>query len=419
MNEQLSAALNVDAEQELAMLLAVPAGADGSKPFSCQKLLEARQLQKALFTYVGGPARDVATETLEDQTRSLCRFLKAYYNALSAADWMAHSMGDDLMIDAGFVAPFVTPGAAGPEFGVPSVIYEDTVCDNVDELTRATCAAIFSCLVYQNVPQEDAESSPEQVAAVFLALALNSVRTPEQQATFDKELKDIDLQVEGVQPLSAAEITWLLLHFRANLSCMSAQVLSVLGKGDEQKVSMVKALQDYSNMIKLCPDNPHGYLKFAELAMNLNQIRHAGVILKRGLRACGEAGAALHGWRMNYMLAVCRVLGSPREVDPASGQAGEEVEWSMQEVEELQKAAEADLAASEAWLPVHLRYGTTGVDSMTCRYKALLNDKLLESARQTHGEMVDASRPLPPLQALITTQLPSSLPRGALVASTS
>lgn len=119
------------------------------------------------------------------------------------------------------------------------------MCDNVDELTRATCAAIFSCLVYQNVPQEDAESSPEQVAAVFLTLALQSVcslitppalstslqaclllpaptsawyihglwrapeapaplssaqvRTPEQQAAFDKELKDIDLQVEGVQ----------------------------------------------------------------------------------------------------------------------------------------------------------------------------------------------------------------------------
>lgn len=71
-------------------------GCAQSKPFSCQKLLEARQLQKALFTYVGGPARDVATETLEDQTRSLCRFLKAYYNALSAADWMAHSMGDDV-----------------------------------------------------------------------------------------------------------------------------------------------------------------------------------------------------------------------------------------------------------------------------------------------------------------------------------
>lgn len=29
------------------------------------------------------------------------------------------------------------------------------------------------------------------------------------------------------------------------------QVLSVLGKGDEQKVNMVKALQDYSNMIKV------------------------------------------------------------------------------------------------------------------------------------------------------------------------
>lgn len=321
------------------------------------------------------------------------------------------------MIDAGFVAPFVTPGAEGPEMGVPSVIYEDTVCDNVDELTRATCAAIFSCLVYQNVPQQDAESSPDQVASVFLSLALQSVRTPEQQAAFDTELKDIDLKVEGVQPLTAAEITWLLLHFRASLSCMTAQVLQVLGKGDEQKVNMVKALQDYSNMIKLCPDNPHGYLKFAELALNLNQIKHAGIILKRGLRACGEGGAELHSWRMRYMLAVCRVLGSPRDVDPTTGVAGEEVEWNMQEIEELQKAADADLAASEAWLPTHLRYGTTGVDNMTCRYKALLNDKLLDSARQTHGEMVEAHKPLPPIQALITTQLPTALPQGALVAS--
>ena len=55
------------------------------------------------------------------------------------------------------------------------VIYEDTVCDNIDELTRATCAAIFGCLVYQNIPQEDPESSPDQVASVFLSLALNSV----------------------------------------------------------------------------------------------------------------------------------------------------------------------------------------------------------------------------------------------------
>lgn len=35
MNEQLSAALDVDAEQELAMLLAVPAGADGVRA-SCE-----------------------------------------------------------------------------------------------------------------------------------------------------------------------------------------------------------------------------------------------------------------------------------------------------------------------------------------------------------------------------------------------
>lgn len=417
-DDQLASSLDVNAEQELAMLLAVPSREGTSeKPFSCRMLTEARQLQKALFTYVGGTERDVATETVEEQTRSLCRFLKAYYNAITAAEWTAHSMGDDLMIDAGFVAPFVTPGAEGPEMGVPSVIYEDTVCDNVDELTRATCAAIFSCLVYQNVPQQDAESSPDQVASVFLSLALQSVRTPEQQAAFDTELKDIDLKVEGVQPLTAAEITWLLLHFRASLSCMTAQVLQVLGKGDEQKVNMVKALQDYSNMIKLCPDNPHGYLKFAELALNLNQIKHAGIILKRGLRACGEGGAELHSWRMRYMLAVCRVLGSPRDVDPTTGVAGEEVEWNMQEIEELQKAADADLAAAEAWLPTHLRYGTTGVDNMTCRYKALLNDKLLDSARQTHGEMVEAHKPLPPIQALITTQLPTALPQGALVAS--
>jgi hypothetical protein len=66
------------------------------KPFSCRMLTEARQLQKALFTYVGGTERDVATETVEEQTRSLCRFLKAYYNAITAAEWTAHSMGDDV-----------------------------------------------------------------------------------------------------------------------------------------------------------------------------------------------------------------------------------------------------------------------------------------------------------------------------------
>ena len=42
---------------------------------------------------------------------------------------------------------------------------------------------------------------------------------------------------------------WSLLNCLRNPS--SAQVLHALGKGDDQKVAMVKALQDYANMIKV------------------------------------------------------------------------------------------------------------------------------------------------------------------------
>ena len=65
------------------------------RPYSCQKLIEARKLQKALFTYLGSE-RNVETETLEEQTLCLCRFLKSYVCILSAAEWTAHSMGDDV-----------------------------------------------------------------------------------------------------------------------------------------------------------------------------------------------------------------------------------------------------------------------------------------------------------------------------------
>ena len=65
------------------------------RPYSCQKLIEARELQKALFTYLSSD-RDIEKETLAEQTLCLCRFLKSYVCILSAAEWTAHSMGDDV-----------------------------------------------------------------------------------------------------------------------------------------------------------------------------------------------------------------------------------------------------------------------------------------------------------------------------------
>ena len=65
------------------------------RPYSCQKLIEARELQKALFTYLSSE-RDIEKETLAEQTLCLCRFLKSYVCILSAAEWTAHCMGDDV-----------------------------------------------------------------------------------------------------------------------------------------------------------------------------------------------------------------------------------------------------------------------------------------------------------------------------------
>mmetsp|Transcript_22617 Transcript_22617/g.62774 ORF Transcript_22617/g.62774 Transcript_22617/m.62774 type:complete len:446 (-) Transcript_22617:265-1602(-) len=409
--------VEVDAAQEVEMLLAVPEGEEG-RPYSCRKLLEARYLQRAWLTYLLVD-RDVEKESLEQQTMCLCRFLKSYVSALSAAEWTAHSMGDDIMIDAGFVAPFVRPGTQGPEFGVPAVIYEDTVCDNVDELARAACAAIFACLVYQNVPQEDPESAPDQVAAVFLALALNSVKTPEQQAAMDEQLKQLDLEVEGVPRLTCSELVWLLLQFRADLNSLTAKVYHAIGKEKEMKVSMVKALKDYSDMAKICPENPVGYLKFGEVAMNLNQIKHAGTVIRQGLAQCDKVGAKLHSMRMAYMMAVCRVMGcgsgtSSDEVQSEAAEADDTM-WTMGEIEELQARARADLADTLAWLPMHLRTGTTGVDQLQSRHQAILNDTLLEAAHKRFGEIIEPGMRMPAINAVISTPLPTELPKGALV----
>ena len=76
--------------------------------------------------------------------------------------------------------------------------------------------------------------------------------------------------------------------------------------------------------------------------MNLNQIKHAGTILRQGLKVCDELGATLHGTRMAYMMAVCRVLGcgggriKGEEAPEADAENADDTMWTMAEIEELQ-----------------------------------------------------------------------------------
>ena len=68
--------------------------------------------------------------------------------------------------------------------------------------------------------------------------------------------------------------------------------------------------------------------------MSLNQIKHSGTILRRGLEACKAVGGAqLHSSRMRYMLGVCRVMGCG---SGAENSDGDDTEWTMEEIEELQ-----------------------------------------------------------------------------------
>ena len=69
--------------------------------------------------------------------------------------------------------------------------------------------------------------------------------------------------------------------------------------------------------------------------MSLNQIKHSGAILRRGLEACEAVGGArLHSTRMRFMLGVCRVMGcgsgAPDQADHVDDT------WTMEEIEELQ-----------------------------------------------------------------------------------
>jgi hypothetical protein len=55
-----------------------------------------------------------------------------------------------------------------------------------------------------------------------LVVAQGSILSFAHHASFEAESHPCVLGVQ--QPLTAAEVTWLLLHFRASLSCMTAQV---------------------------------------------------------------------------------------------------------------------------------------------------------------------------------------------------
>lgn len=83
-------------------------------------------------------------------------------------------------------------------------------------------------------------------------------------------------------------------------------------------------------VLQLCPDVPLGYLKFSELALSLNQTKHAGAILRKGMEVCSKVGAKAHSARMAYMLAVCRVMGCGGEGD------AQDTTWTMKEINDLQ-----------------------------------------------------------------------------------
>ena len=72
--------------------------------------------------------------------------------------------------------------------------------------------------------------------------------------------------------------------------------------------------------------------------MSLNQIKHSGVMLRRGLEACEAVGGAkLHSTRMRYMLGVCRVMGcGSGAAGDAASDDGDDTAWTMEEIEDLQ-----------------------------------------------------------------------------------
>ncbi|GBF93521.1 hypothetical protein Rsub_06654 [Raphidocelis subcapitata] len=412
------------------------AGPEDGRAAGAQALVDFADLMKRV--QAGLLTRDPQKEEVADQDRLLLTYLAAYFKGICATpniingDMMEHAIAA-----SGLALPFAGPSGAGgaAQFGVPTNVTPDVLCDSASELARMAAAALLALFVYLNFKRGPNDLPSDEAVLVFATIAINSTANAANAEAVDKQIGELG----APGGISCAQIRWLMHFVRQMVMNQMGAVCHLLGNKTRHAECVVAAQHDHRAMVRALPDHALGYSLWARSAMGLQQAGVAAAVLARGLEAARAARDDAWEAAMCYQLAVAKILGGGAAAAPAGGAAGaggaaaaaaagegaaEAAEGAAEEaapapprlfdaseILALRAAGDAAAASVEAWWPAAWAESRPAGEPD----RGVLTEKLIPMAEERSGLRVAEGEKLPVLDnVLYVTRAPSTVPPGAM-----
>eukprot|EP01024_Parvocaulis_polyphysoides_P060225 TRINITY_DN6547_c0_g2_i1.p1 TRINITY_DN6547_c0_g2~~TRINITY_DN6547_c0_g2_i1.p1 ORF type:complete len:374 (+),score=36.94 TRINITY_DN6547_c0_g2_i1:188-1309(+) len=190
----MQASMTRDREHIKAEIEFLQTHGEGVNSVDYKNLLSCRLIQREVIEYFES-GRDLETETVVQQNVIILKFLYSYLLGVQSGNFdIMEVFLETVMMESGMLEPFVGPGG---KVGVPSQVDDQTVCDNMMEVIRVCAAAVVSVYLYVNVQQKHGTFAPDHVAAMFLALSLNTFKNDQIVTQIDAEMQQCQNEIKA------------------------------------------------------------------------------------------------------------------------------------------------------------------------------------------------------------------------------